>query len=207
MPSIFSSHSSKKGYMEDTLTKKARTSISQFFPGLKRKRSFHSNQNEEEEEEEEEQVVPKKKKLNTMTRLFQKMALLKTNRKKKKNNKKIIVEEEPLWYKCIEFTLPTIECTNGCLGIMKEEESSIFDTKEGHVMTFPRPPFTRCRPRQDSCPARFLSILLDPDSDSDSDTDSGSGSDATSFTDEEDLLTPSVSETNILIDKIQNLNI
>lgn len=178
MPSIYSI-SSKKVYHEDTLTKKARTSITNFFPGLKRKRSLYN-------EEEEEMTVAKKKKMNTMTRLFQKIAMATTNKKKQD----IILEYES--YK-FEFTLPTIECTNGCLGIIKEEESSIFDTKEGIIMEFPIPPLSltrRCRRRQDSCPARFHSIIISPEE-----------------SDEEELLTPCLSETNLLIDKIHDLNI
>lgn len=176
-------------YEQDSLTKKARTSLSNFLPSLKRKRSF--------EPAEDITKATKKKKISfSMTRLFQKFVLSTHNKINHHPATDILFVETLLDSLC----LPTIEPTNGCLGIilLKKEEDSIFSTNEGPLIEFPIPPPSSSLPqqkkrkrrlRQGSCPPRLNSLVLVDQSD-----------------DEPCPLTPNTTE-NQLLKMIQNLDI
>ncbi|KAI9363700.1 hypothetical protein BD770DRAFT_440152 [Pilaira anomala] len=188
-------------YEQDSLTKKARTSLSNFLPSLKRKRSF------EPSSPEDITKAKKKKKISfTMTRLFQKFVLSTHNKINHHPSTDIVLpvkeEEETL---LDSLCLPTIEPTNGCLGILlKKEDDSIFSTNEGPLIEFPIPPAPpppppppslpqqkkrKRRLRQGSCPPRLNSLVLVDQSD-----------------DEPYPLTPNTTE-NQLLKMIQNLDI
>ncbi|KAG2228804.1 hypothetical protein BDF21DRAFT_426853 [Thamnidium elegans] len=145
-------------YNQDSLTKKARTSLCNLLSSsLKRKRSF--------EEEEQQPIAKKKKKVNTIAQLFQKIILSSSNTIKRDKSELLF----DALYKFETFSLPTIEATDGSLGIImpKEPEESIFNTIEG---TFPIPPPTTRRLRRDSCPPRLNSLVMIEEESDDDDT-------------------------------------
>lgn len=165
-------------YEKETISRK-RTSLSHFLQGipptLKRKRSFHS-----EDEPEEEQVQPPKKKkttttLNRVTAILQKIAsVVHTSPIKRYSAKRNKRDDALTLYQDYFISLPTIEWTNGSLGIVldtlpKEQEDS--DDEESIYLEFPTPPSSSpklfaqqiIRPtkkkRLDSCPPRFDSLI------------------------------------------------
>lgn len=152
-------------YDQDSLTKKARNSLCNLLPSLKRKRSF------EEEEQQDRPLIKKKKKVNTIALLFQKMVVSSSNIIVKRDKSELQFDA---LYTFETFSLPTIETTDGSLGITLKEpaavvvEESIFSTIEG---SFPVPPATTTRRlRRDSCPPRLNSLVMIEEESDDDDT-------------------------------------
>lgn len=186
-------------YEEETLSSRKRTNLTHFLqglpPALKRKRSFHSENNESAEDQV--QQPPKKKKnttttttLNRVTAIIQKIVSVVHTSPIKRYSAKWKNKRDDAFtlYQDYFITLPTIEWTNGSLGIVVdttttstvtkiEEAEEIDDDEESIYLEFPTPPslspkllaqqitpltttiIKKKKRRLDSCPPRFDSLI------------------------------------------------
>jgi hypothetical protein len=146
---------------ECTTARKKRASITSLFQpiSLKGKRSFAVEQNEDEDQEDD---AANRKRKYPMDSIIKKFSIRRLQQKKHPVQPWVDV------FQCL--VLPTIELTNGYLGILDtfvsntEEEDTERDDcmfTDEEIMGFPSPPATCLTPmlKRRSCPPRFESLM------------------------------------------------